>query len=111
MPEVPHLNLLSKIDLIKNQISKSELNRFLNPESTLLNGQVDSTTNPSFHELNKSLVRLIEDFSIVQFLPLKSSSSRSLKTTLSNIDDITQWAEDQEPKEPKDLNHELSEGQ
>ena len=40
---------------------------------------------------------------MVQFLPLDcSKDSRSVETILSYIDDVTQWSESQEPKEPND---------
>ncbi|KUI52448.1 GPN-loop GTPase 3 [Cytospora mali] len=34
--EVPHLNILSKMDLVKGQVRKRDLKRFLMPDSTLL---------------------------------------------------------------------------
>jgi len=40
-------------------------------------------------------VRLVEDFGMVEFLPLDVSDHESVETILSYIDDCTQWAEDQ----------------
>lgn len=34
--EVPHLNILSKMDLVKDQVRKRDLKRFLNPDASLL---------------------------------------------------------------------------
>ncbi|KAK9467590.1 GPN-loop GTPase [Lipomyces arxii] len=99
--ELPHINILSKLDLIKDEMSKREIKQFLNPDPTLLSS-IDSGTNPKFYSLNRALVQLIDDFGMVQFLPLNSGSPDSVSTILSYIDDITQWAESQEPKEPKD---------
>ncbi|KAK9315796.1 GPN-loop GTPase [Lipomyces starkeyi] len=99
--ELPHINILSKLDLIKDDISKRELKQFLNPDPTLLSG-INSSTNPKFYNLNRALVQLIDDFGMVQFLPLDSTAPESVGNILSYIDDITQWAEAQEPKEPKD---------
>lgn len=40
---------------------------------------------------------------MVQFLPLDcKKESTSVATILSYIDDVTQWSESQEPKEPHD---------
>ncbi|KAK9388202.1 GPN-loop GTPase [Lipomyces mesembrius] len=99
--ELPHINILSKLDLIKDDVSKRELKQFLNPDPTLLSG-INSSTNPKFYNLNRALVQLIDDFGMVQFLPLDSTAPESVANILSYIDDITQWAEAQEPKEPKD---------
>lgn len=99
--ELPHINVLSKLDLIKDDMSKQEIKTFLTPDASLLSG-INTTTNPKFYDLNRALVELIDDFGMVQFLPLDSTNSDSVAMILSYIDDITQWAEAQEPKEPKD---------
>lgn len=100
--ELPHINILSKIDLIKNQVSKKELKRFLNPDPLLLRSQSEDL-NPRFAKLNNAIANLVDDFGMVQFLPLDcSKNSDSIPKILSYIDDVTQWSENQEPKEPVD---------
>lgn len=99
--ELPHINILSKIDLIKNEVSKKELKKFLNPDPLLLNASLDNESNPKFAKLNKAIANLVDDFGMVQFLPLDcNKDSDSVATILSYIDDVTQWSESQEPKEP-----------
>lgn len=110
--EMPHLNILSKMDLIKDTMSKRELRKFLCPDPMLLedteiqDDQKDMViSNPKFRKLNKAIAQLVDDFGMVQFLPLDCSQSdqnKSLETIVSCIDDMTQWAENQEPKEPED---------
>ncbi|ODV84222.1 hypothetical protein CANARDRAFT_29377 [[Candida] arabinofermentans NRRL YB-2248] len=109
--ELPHINILSKIDLIKDSISKRELKKFLNPDPLLLEDKMGKnntdfvSSNPKFTRLNKAIAQLVDDFGMVQFLPLDCSdkdNNESVKTILSYIDDVTQWSEGQEPKEPKD---------
>lgn len=101
--ELPHINILSKTDLIKSQVSRKELKKFLNPDPLLLSADTDHKTNPKFVKLNKAIANLVDDFGMVQFLPLDcSKDSESVATILSYIDDVTQWSESQEPKEPKD---------
>jgi len=39
----------------------------------------------------------------VSFLPLDLTQPDSIETVLSNIDHAMQYGEDEEPKEPKDL--------
>lgn len=85
-------------------ITKRDLKRFLNPDPLLLVEEANiSMKNPKFHALNTAIAQLIDDFGMVQFLPLNSKDPNSIATILSYIDDITQWAEGQEPKEPKEI--------
>lgn len=100
--ELPHLNILSKMDLIKDTVSKKELKNYLNPNPLLLANE----KNSRFDNLNKLIANLIDDFGMVQYLPLDCSSkddiNQSVLTILSYVDDVTQWSEAQEPKEPVD---------
>ena len=109
--ELPHINVLSKVDLIKDNVGRRELKKFFNPDPTLLEEGNDTdrgdyvTGNEKFRRLNKAIAQLVDDFGMVQFLPLDCSdkdSNKSVELILSHIDDITQWNESQEPKEPKD---------
>ncbi|CCD25994.2 putative signal sequence-binding GTPase GPN3 NDAI_0G02190 [Naumovozyma dairenensis CBS 421] len=101
--ELPHINVLSKLDLIKDDYNKKRLKRFLNPDAMLLSTEtIDKEMNPRFHHLNECIANLVDDFGMVQFLPLESKNPDSIMTILSYIDDVTQWAETQEPKEPDD---------
>lgn len=101
--ELPHINILSKVDLVKNEVSRKELKRFLNPDPLVLSSGLDNETNPKFAKLNRAIAHLVDDFGMVQFLPLDCSKDSDLVATiLSYIDDVTQWLESQEPKEPND---------
>lgn len=99
--ELPHINILSKTDLVKDQYSRKALKQYLNPDPMLLEDDT-MTKNPKFNRLNKLIANLIDDFGMVQYLPLSVNDSSSLETILSYIDDVTQWAENQEPKDPVD---------
>lgn len=100
--ELPHINILSKLDQIKDEYSKKKLKRYLNPDPTLLLDSSNETLNPRFQKLNKTIANLVDDFGMVQFLPLEAKNPESVSNILSYIDDVTQWAEGQEPKEPND---------
>jgi len=50
----------------------------------------------------------VEDYSMVSFLPLDLPNEESLNLILSCIDNILQYGEDEEPIEPKDIEHEES---
>lgn len=124
MLEVPHLNILSKMDLVKDQVRKKDLKRFISPDKSLLEddpapGTIgreprrddeDEAGNPyepdlimrgaSFRRLNRAVAGLIEDFGMVNYLKLDASDEDSVSSILSYIDDIIQYHEAQEPKEP-----------
>lgn len=123
MLEMPHVNILSKMDLIKGQVAKRDLKRFVNADVELLDddpsrrkedeeeekkGYEDPASTKSlmsgssFHKLNKAVAQLIDDFSMVSFLKLDVQDEDSVGAVLSYIDDAIQFHEAQEPKEPKD---------
>ncbi|KAL8657691.1 MAG: hypothetical protein Q9226_001667 [Calogaya cf. arnoldii] len=120
MLEIPHVNILSKMDLVKGSVPKRQLKRFLDPDTSLL--EDDNAANPSsrntvvidpadtesvmggasFNKLNKAVAQLIDDFSMVSFLQLDVQDEDSVGGILSYIDDAIQYHEAQEPKEPND---------
>ncbi|CZT09007.1 ATP-binding domain 1 family member B [Rhynchosporium agropyri] len=118
MLEVPHVNILSKMDLVKGQVGKRELKRFLDPDTTLLDddpteGEVDDGEGEaadsktmmrgnSFKRLNKAVAGLIDSFSMVSYLRLDAQDEDSVNGILSYIDDAIQFHEAQEPREPND---------
>ncbi|CZR60877.1 related to Gop-2 protein [Phialocephala subalpina] len=117
MLEVPHINILSKMDLVKGQIGKRELKRFLDPDTTLLDDDPTEAEDDgsgatsdagtlmkgaSFKRLNKAVAGLIDSFSMVSYLRLDVQDEDSVGAILSYIDDAIQFHEAQEPKEPND---------
>ncbi|KAG7449291.1 uncharacterized protein BT62DRAFT_964366 [Guyanagaster necrorhizus] len=116
--EIPWINVMSKMDLVtsnpedpsggaRNGIrGRRNIGRYLDPDPMLLafpQGHERSAPNPRFHALNQAIVQLIEDHPLVSFLPLDLTSSDSLETVVSHIDYTMQYGEDEEPKEPHDL--------
>jgi GPN-loop GTPase len=93
MLECSHLNILSKVDLVKGEIGRGRLKQFLQGDTGVY--QTSQGMNPRFGKLNEAIVRLVEDFGMVEFLPLDASDRDTVETILSYIDDCTQWAEDQ----------------
>ncbi|KAL4075920.1 GPN-loop GTPase [Scleroderma yunnanense] len=116
--EIPWINIMSKMDLVSPAPSSSEISdeprngrrtrkdisRYLDPDPLLLSTARDGRTDTGrFHELNRALVQLIEDHPLVSFLPLDLTSTESLEVVVSHIDFTMQYGEDEEPKEPNDL--------
>jgi len=118
---IPHVNILSKMDLVKGTMARKELKRFMAPDADLLDDDLtqhivfeegdigeDPTTaesvvtGASFQKLNRSVAQLIDDFGLVSFLQLDSQDEDSVGAILSYIDDAIQFHEAQEPREPRD---------
>lgn len=132
MLEVPHINVLSKMDLVKGQVRNKDIKRFLTPDVGLLdddpseraratsssaagsidNDDDDDAVRPddkeqlmkgtSFRKLNRAVAGLIESFSMVNYLRLDLTDEDSIGAILSHIDDCIQFHEAQDPKEPND---------
>ncbi|KAF8076311.1 GPN-loop GTPase [Lyophyllum atratum] len=116
--EIPWINIMSKMDLVTSNPEdpsggarngmrgRKNIARYLDPDPMLLatrRGQEANPSNPRFHALNQAIVQLIEDHPLVSFLPLDLTNSDSLETVISHIDYTMQYGEDEEPKEPHDL--------
>ncbi|KAI0166015.1 GPN-loop GTPase 3 like protein [Xylariaceae sp. FL1272] len=131
MLEVPHINILSKMDLVKDQVRKKDMKRFINPDGALLDDdpadvarraaegktkveelEEDESANvqdkgalmrgAGFRRLNKAVASLIESFSMISYLKLDVQDEDSVGAILSYIDDCIQYHEAQEPRELKD---------
>ncbi|KAI0028205.1 GPN-loop GTPase [Vararia minispora EC-137] len=118
--EIPWINVMSKMDLVlpnaddpsggaRNGVwTRRNIARYLDPDPLLLaapRGDSDGTDtlNPRFHALNQAIVQLVDDHPLVSFLPLDLTNPDSIETVLSHIDYTMQYGEDEEPKEPHDL--------
>ena len=127
--ELPHINILSKMDLVRDQLGPKSVRRFTDPDANLLDdedtgrataahtidvsdpAQVDNImTGGSFKQLNRAVARMIDDFSMVSFLQLDVNDEDSVGAILSYIDDAIQFHEAQEPREPKEYDQDEMEG-
>lgn len=105
--EVPHINILSKMDLVEGDgkdggARSRRVERFLETDPSLLLEDLNSTTSPKFAALNEALLRLIDEFNLVSFIPLNITDEDSVAVTLQHIDHAMQYGEDIEPKEVRD---------
>ena len=118
MLEMPHLNILSKMDQARELVSRRELRKFAAVDVTSLQDDDDGDDDEeekgspastdamlsggSFKRLNRTVAQLIDDFSMVSFLQLDVQDEDSVAAILSHIDDTIQFHEAQEPREPAD---------
>lgn len=127
---IPHLNLISKMDLLRmdgrgrteqlglgaREGSDEEedeeeydvedethrLHRYFYPDSTLLTEKLSESTPSKYLQLNQALVQLVDEYDMVNFIPLNVKKSASLDNVLMHIELATQFSEALEPKEPKE---------
>ena len=125
---IPHLNLISKMDICidkhlprpRGEMSPVELDEeeericdvldetnplhdFFFPNPQTLQSSLHHSSlkfSSKFSALNFALLQLIEEFDMVNFIPLNVRSESSLAAILSHIDNATQYAENLEPKDP-----------
>ncbi|KAI0510406.1 hypothetical protein KFK09_011007 [Dendrobium nobile] len=93
--ELPHVNILSKMDLVKN---KKDLDYYLEPEARVLLSALNQHMAPQYGKLNKALAELVDEFSMVNFVPLDLRKEKSIQYVLSMIDNCIQYGEDADVK-------------
>nr|QBH74289.1 hypothetical protein [Nicoletia phytophila] len=106
--EIPHINILSKVDLLSKS-AKKQLDRYLEPDPHDLIGDLESGSrwNEKYWSLTEALGRLIEDYSLVKFYPLDINDEENIGDLLLTINNIIQFGEDADVKirdfeEPED---------
>ena len=112
--ELPHINVLSKCDLI----DRSRVEEILDVQSAQELWSIEqANSNNNFgsmevenhstrqrarrnpHRLTESICSLIDDFSMVNFVPLDISDEESITVVMSHIDHAIQYGENLEVKE------------
>ncbi|KAK1263457.1 hypothetical protein QJS04_geneDACA009367 [Acorus gramineus] len=93
--ELPHVNILSKMDLVAK---KSDIEDYLNPEARVLLSELNQHMAPKFAKLNKALAELVDEYSMVNFVPLDLRKESSMQYLLSLIDNCIQYGEDADVK-------------
>ncbi|KAL8561089.1 hypothetical protein ACOMHN_031033 [Nucella lapillus] len=101
--EVPHINVLSKLDLLSKK-DKKELERYLEPDlRTLLAEEFDETKfGHRYKSLNLALASMVDDFGLVNFVPLDPTEEDSINTVLIQADSAIQYGEDVEHYEGRE---------
>ena len=101
--EIPHVNVMTKVDLLSKK-SRKELDRYLEPDlHDLLTEEFNEERfGVKFKKLSDSLAKMIDDYSLVKFLPLDITDQETLGDIMLQVDMSLQYGEDEEPREPKD---------
>jgi GPN-loop GTPase len=100
--EVPHVNVMSKMDLVSGT-DDSRLDDFFRADVDTLVEELSLVTGPRFLRLNRAMGALLDDFSMVQFVPLDVTDDESIATLLLQADLALQYEDEVEPRMPRDL--------
>jgi len=98
--ELPHVNVLTKMDLLGKKKNSSKMDKYLEPDIDFLINEVNKETGIKFYSLNQAIGTLISEYNMVNFYPLDITDTDSIIAVLAQIDNATQYGEDLEPKEP-----------
>ncbi|XP_066255829.1 GPN-loop GTPase 3 [Euwallacea similis] len=112
--ELPHINILSKMDLLSKS-ARRRLDRFLEPDSHAILGDVElngmSSFNVKYKNLTETIGKIIEDYSLVRFIPLNLKNEENIGDVMITIDNVIQFGEDLDVKtkdfeeEPDEIEH------
>lgn len=96
--ELPHLSILSKVDLLSGK-DRKKLDMFLEPDKNFLLENLKKQGSQWFqkyYKLNAAFASIVSDFSLVQFHPLDINDIDNICGILYTIDLLLQCDEDEE---------------
>lgn len=116
--EIPHMNILTKMDLL-SKTDRKNVERFLEPDAQdLLQEEAETPWNSKFLKLSEALGRVLDDFSLVKFVPLDIRKASNMENILLIADMVMGVSEDADVKvkdfeepdmeEERDLDREMS---
>jgi|YelNatPaOPRAMG01_1025707.scaffolds.fasta_scaffold64468_2 GTPase SAR1 family protein len=115
---LPHLNVLSKVDLLRHRIEHRDntleplssdaeapnsdealdefLERFLNPDIQSLVSELSEQMDTRYRALNERIGALLEDYAIVQFVPYSATDEDSIGELLLRANLLLQYDDDRD---------------
>ncbi|XP_037121894.1 GPN-loop GTPase 3 [Syngnathus acus] len=101
--EIPQVNIMTKMDLLSPK-AKKEIEQYLDPDMySMMSDNSDTIRSKKFKKLTKAICELIDDYSLVRFLPFDRTDDEGINIVLQHIDFSIQYGEDLEVKEPKEI--------
>lgn len=98
--ELPHVNVLSKADLLEDQ---SVLEPYLWPDHSRLAEELNESMPSEYRKLNTMLAQLMDDYSLIAFAKLDISDEECVADVLYRVDNAIQFGEDADVKTSRDL--------
>ncbi|XP_006640484.1 GPN-loop GTPase 3 [Lepisosteus oculatus] len=100
--EIPQVNIMTKMDLLSPK-AKKEIEKYLDPDMySMIEDNSLTLRSKKFKKLTKAICGLIDDYSMVRFLPFDRTDEEGIGIVLQHIDLSIQYGEDLEFKEPKE---------
>lgn len=99
--ELPHINVLTKIDLLDPEMKNEIIDNYMHPDIPTLIADLNERTNEKLHKLNTAIGGILDDYNLVQFIPFSAFNEESIELVLLYVDNTVQYGEDVEPVEPK----------
>ena len=99
----PHINVMTKLDMLSENKQKLVVARYLQPElndlcETKENEETEGGVKPlRFVRLTRMMAGIVERYSLVQFNPLNRDKEETIEDLLFQIDQCIQYGEDIEP--------------
>jgi GTPase SAR1 family protein len=101
--EMPHLNILTKVDLLGKAAYTTDFDKYLevNVPNILADDQ-NTSQSSKFVSLSEAIGELLDQWNLVNFVPLDITNQDCISDLLAHIDNATQYGENEEPHEPSD---------
>jgi GTPase SAR1 family protein len=93
--EIPHINVMSKMDLLSRR-DRQRVESYLELDTVSLVDELGGSMGAKYANLNRAVASILDDYSLVRFIPLNSTSEESISDLLLQIDAAMQYGEDQE---------------
>lgn len=100
--EIPQINIMTKMDLLSPN-AKKEIEKYLDPDMySMMEDNSMMLRSKKFQKLTTAICGLIDDYSMVRFLPFDNTDEEGVNIVLQHIDFSIQYGEDLEMKEPRE---------
>ena len=99
------------MDLLGKAGKSKKMDNYFTPDPEYLVFQVNKEMGKRYHKLSKAIGTLLDEWSLVNFIPLDRTDEASIENLIEQIDMVIQYGEDADVKPPKDIDDEDEEEQ
>eukprot|EP01147_Barroeca_monosierra_P011172 gene11172-3230_t len=98
--ELPHINVMSKMDLVPKEVLPL-VESYMHADTHVLLDELNKKTNDDKRRrLNHRLADLIDEFGLVRFFPLDKDDEEMVSDLVLQVDMCLQYGEHEEPRDP-----------
>jgi len=96
--ELPHINVLTKCDLMKGgEEEKEAVERYIEGDTQAVVDDLKASMHPKYRKLNEAMGQLLDEYSLVSFVTLDREDEDSIELCLAHVNNCIQYGEDLEP--------------